>query len=212
MSKTNSSTHRSLHVASNRTHSDLRVISGQYRGRVLQSPRDEHTHPMGAREKLALFNMINVEQAIVLDAFAGSGALGIEALSRGAAEVVFVENNAKVASVIKQNLQLLDLNSPKKDDYSPVKAPKTEIFTEKVAKFTENPQFYQYFDIIFVDPPYDKMNSEEISTLANLLKSNGTLALSSPAERGNIEIPELQLISTHVYARAQITIYRKIIE
>lgn len=189
--------------------SNLRVISGRYRGRTLQSPRDERTHPMGAREKLALFNMVNVEQATVLDAFAGSGALGIEALSRGATEAVFVENNAKVAAVIKQNLQALNIDSPSGEDYSPAKTPKTVIFIEKVAKFAENPQFSQYFDVIFADPPYDKVNPEELSGLADLLKPSGTLALSSPAEQGNIELPELQLISTHIYARAQITIYRK---
>ena len=61
----------------------LKIISGKYRGQTLKSPQSEKTHPMGAREKLALFNMVNVENAVVLDAYAGSGALGIAALSSG---------------------------------------------------------------------------------------------------------------------------------
>lgn len=176
--------------------SDLRVISGRFRGRILKSPQDSHTHPMGAREKLALFNMVNVEQAHVLDAFAGSGALGIEALSRGADEVVFVESNAKVASAIKSNLQTLDIAS-------------AQVFTTKVANFVTNSEFYQYFDVIFADPPYDKVSLDELSQLANLLKADGTLALSTPVEQGSIEFPGLRTVSTHTYARAQITIYRK---
>ena len=84
---------------------EIRVTSGKLRGRVLRSPDTSGTHPMGAREKLALFNMVNVEGERVLDAYAGSGAVGVEALSRGASEVVFVENNRRTARVILENLQ-----------------------------------------------------------------------------------------------------------
>lgn len=176
--------------------SELRVISGRYRSRTLLSPRDERTHPMGAREKLALFNMVNVEQAIVLDAFAGSGAIGIEALSRGAREVVFVDSSAKVAGIIKQNLRSLEVAN-------------VRVFIEKVAKFTKDSTFRQYFDVIFADPPYDKVDSAEISQLAELLRPSGILALSSPAAQGSIDLSGLRTVSTHTYARAQITIYRK---
>ena len=70
----------------------IKIASGIFRGRSIKSPKSSLTHPMGAREKLALFNMIvdDLPGSLVLDAFAGSGALGIEALSRGASEVVFV--------------------------------------------------------------------------------------------------------------------------
>lgn len=119
--------------------SELRVSSGRYRGRILQSPRDSRTHPMGAREKLALFNMVNVEQATVLDAFAGSGALGIEAISRGATSVTFVENSGKVAQAIKQNLQTLEIANAK-------------IYVEKVGQFAKRPEFAEYFQVIFCRP------------------------------------------------------------
>lgn len=176
---------------------DLRVISGQFRGRILKSPQDSQTHPMGAREKLALFNMVSVEQARVLDAYAGSGALGIEALSRGATEVVFVENNAKAAAIIKSNLQSLSV------------AP-AEVYISKVATFATDSAFFRSFDVVFADPPYDKVDLDELAQLVHLLKPEGTLALSTPAEQGNIELPGLRVVSTHTYARAMITIYRKI--
>ena len=84
------------------------VTSGKYRGRRILTP-GLGTHPMGSREKLALFNMLTgkIEGATVLDAFAGSGALGIEALSRGAFKVIFVDNSKKATEVISKNLDTL---------------------------------------------------------------------------------------------------------
>ncbi len=173
----------------------LRVLSGQYRGRILQSPQSALTHPMGAREKLALFNMVSVEHQRVLDAYAGSGALGIEALSRGASEVVFVENNAKIMQILQANLANLGLSA--------------QTFLERVAVFAQDPAFQAYFEVILADPPYDKVNPDYLATLAQLLASGGTLALSSPKELGEISLPGLRISSAHSYARAQITIYRK---
>ncbi|MBQ8992361.1 RsmD family RNA methyltransferase [Candidatus Saccharibacteria bacterium] len=84
---------------------ELRILSGKYKGLKLLSPDLKTTHPMGSREKLALFNMLSpyLAGATVLDYFAGSGALGLEALSRGAASVTFVENNQKARQVIREN-------------------------------------------------------------------------------------------------------------
>lgn len=102
----------------------IRITGGELKGREILSPRSGLTHPMGAREKLALFNMINREitGAKVLDAYAGSGALGIEALSRGAESAVFVEKDAEVAKVLKQNLRYLGLEN-------------TEVKIETVGKY-----------------------------------------------------------------------------
>lgn len=89
---------------------NLRVLAGEFKGRKIASPNDSRTHPMGAREKLALFNMVTVEDRAVLDLYAGTGALGIEALSRGAKEVVFVEKTPAVAKIIRENLQILGVS------------------------------------------------------------------------------------------------------
>lgn len=178
---------------------DLRVISGKFRGRVLKSPKSDTTHPMGAREKLALFNMVNVESAKVLDVYAGSGALGVEALSRGAQSVIFVENSRKIAQVIRENLQALDIAAPEQ----------AQIFIEKVGAFTQRSEFIEYFEVILADPPYDRFNALELQGLGTLLCQGGTLALSSPANLEPVELDGLRISSTHTYAKARITIYRK---
>lgn len=90
----------------------VRITSGEFRGRKIETPGDG-THPMGERERLALFNMITerLPGAMVLDAFAGSGALGVEALSRGAKGVVFVDASRKAVECIRNNLSMLDIKN-----------------------------------------------------------------------------------------------------
>lgn len=174
---------------------ELRVISGKYRGRNLKSPANSLTHPMGAREKLALFNIVSVDGLKVLDAYAGSGALGIEALSRNAREVIFVEQNAKIAQTIRENLTTLPADG--------------KVIITKIANFVKQPEYYDYFNVIFADPPYDAINIDELQLLSRLLQDGGTLALSTPSSLESLELSELRISSTHTYARARITIYRK---
>lgn len=172
----------------------LRVIAGSLKGRKLVSPRSSATHPMGAREKNALFNMVDVVGKRVLDAYAGSGALGIEALSRGASEVIFVEYHHPAVSAIKQNLADLSLDN-------------TEVFTGKVADFIAKAP--RPFDLIITDPPYGKIDFAEIVSLSSLVAAGGAFALSSPASQPAPEIAGLAMISSHTYAEARISIYIK---
>lgn len=175
--------------------SELRIASGHYRGRTLASPTTAATHPMGAREKLALFNMVNVEQAVVLDAYAGSGALGIEALSRGARKVVFVDKSPKSCRTIRQNLTTI------------IGEHDFPVYVETLANFAEHAEFVDYFDIILADPPYDNFQIVELQNLPKLLKNGGVLALSSPAAQDPPTMSGLRLSSTHTYARARISVY-----
>lgn len=172
----------------------LRVIAGSLKGHKLVSPRSSATHPMGAREKNALFNMVDVVGKRVLDAYAGSGALGIEALSRGASEVIFVEYHHPAVSAIKQNIINLNLDN-------------TEVFTGKVADFIAKAP--EPFDAIIADPPYDKIDFTEITSLSSLLAAGGVFALSSPASQLAPEIAGLAMISSHTYAEARISIFIK---
>lgn len=174
----------------------IRVTSGKYRGRVLKSPCLGTTHPMGAREKLALFNIVNVEQARVLDAYAGSGALGVEALSRGAAEVDFVEKNPQAGAVIRENLAEIGAEA--------------EVFLESFQRFCERAEFAGYFGVVLADPPYDNFHPTEFAKVAQILRDDGVLALSSPAKDEPIKLPEMRLSSTHTYAQARISVYRKV--
>ena len=176
---------------------DLRVLAGKYKGRKLVSPLSKLTHPMGSREKNALFNMLTsyLADATVLDAYAGSGALGVEALSRGAKSVVFVEKSPKISAVIRQNLTNLALECP--------------IFTLDIAKFAENPDFRGYFSLVLADPPYDGFRKEEITLLVNTLQLDGILALSFSSSIETPTFSGLELLTTRTYAGAGIAIYRK---
>lgn len=170
----------------------IRITSGEYRGQSIQSPGSTHTHPMGSREKLALFNMISdyLPGAVVLDAFAGSGALGIEALSRGASRVVFVEKNPRIAEIIRGNIDGLQL------------AGQAHVQTCSVGTIKTN----DAFDIIIADPPYDNFDIENIRSLVKFLKKDGIFVLSHPENAPDIE--DLTLIQTKKYAKARISIYR----
>ena len=172
----------------------MQVISGIYKNRKIESPNSELTHPMGSREKMALFNMLQpyLAGATVLDAFAGSGALGIEALSRGAKKVVFVEKSAKIAKVIKANLKAV---APEAD---------TEVIISDIKNFTAD----QTFDLIIADPPYDHFEVSEIQPLSSILNESGVLALSHPGEAPGLD--GLALQKSHTYAAATISIFFKI--
>ena len=175
---------------------NIRITSGEFRGRSIKSPNSKLTHPMGSREKLALFNMISdyLPGASVLDAFAGSGALGIEALSRGAGSAVFVEKSNSVSRIIKENVSSLGL-----DDYA-------NIITGDVSSL----KIDEKFDIIIADPPYDNFEPSKLKNLVALLKNTGIFVLSHPKEAPLIDGLELQ--KTRNYAVAQISVYRPISE
>lgn len=172
---------------------NIRITSGLYRGITLKSPNSLKTHPMGAREKLALFNILQpyLKNAAVLDLFAGSGALGIEALSRGANSATFVEKDKNALNTIKENLKILNL------------AEKSELIKSPVETFTTPKKF----DIVLADPPYDIFNPDFLEKIPNFLKPAGIFALSSPNTPK--EFKNLTLISEHTYARAHISIFTK---
>ena len=139
----------------------MRIISGKYKNRKLKSPNSKTTHPMGERERLAIFNMLgDITGKTVLDLFAGTGALGLEALSRGAAKAVFVENSPKTLAVLKENLaNVEDARVIKQDAY----------------KYAPD----ERFDIIFADPPYDNFD-QAILEHKRYLNEGGIMVVSSP--------------------------------
>jgi 16S rRNA (guanine966-N2)-methyltransferase len=124
----------------------MRVISGIYKGRRLKGPQGMGLRPTGDRLKETLFNILGpgVAGATMLDVFAGAGAIGIEALSRGAAEVVFIESGAEAKRLIRQNLELCGV----KTGYRIVEQ---DVF---MAMRTLARQGFKA-DIAFFDPPYD---------------------------------------------------------
>jgi len=125
----------------------MRIIGGEYRSRLIKMPKDGDVRPTQDKVRQAIFNILgDISGVSVLDLFAGSGAFGLEALSRGARRAVFIENNPKCVSAIKENLQSLAIPQ---DRYNVVNANVLNTFSllEKGA---------ERYDLVFMDPPYYK--------------------------------------------------------
>jgi 16S rRNA (guanine966-N2)-methyltransferase len=119
----------------------VRVVAGAFKGRRLQAPKGRRTRPTADRVREALFSALgDVEGAAVLDLFAGSGALGIEALSRGAASALFVDVDARAVAAIRRNLEAVGAVA--------------RVQRRDVAAFLSRSGGGTY-DLVFVDPPYD---------------------------------------------------------
>jgi 16S rRNA (guanine966-N2)-methyltransferase len=160
----------------------MRVIAGECKGRTLKPVPGHSTRPTTDKVRESIFNMIGpfFEGGFALDLYGGSGALGIEALSRGVEKVIFVDRDAKAVSVIKENLTQLGYNDKsevyRNDSYRALKA----------LKKRELP-----FSLILLDPPYHKQKLEkDIETILEfgLLKNNGQLVAEHLVE---IELPEI---------------------
>ncbi len=145
----------------------MRIIAGKYKGRVLKVPPVKLTRPTTDKTKEAIFNYLNnifdFDGILMCDIYAGSGSLGLEALSRGAKEIHFVEKNFAVVKILQQNISML-----KAKEY-------TKIFKLPAVRFSRMKNHAQY-DFIFADPPFFK---DDIHVVArnilnnNFLKENG---------------------------------------
>ena len=147
----------------------MRIISGKYKGRVLKGYTLKGTRPTMDRVKESLFATINdyLDNSVCLDLFAGSGNLGIEALSMGAREVVFVDKEYMACKTIKSNLDMLDNNL------------NTTILTMDYLKAIEK-LYPKKFDIIFLDPPYKTDYIEKsLKKISELNLVNGIVVLES---------------------------------
>jgi len=177
---------------------NIRIISGKYGGRSIQAPEGKTTHPMSERVRSSLFNILGdqIKDAEVLDAFAGSGSLGIEAISRGAKYVTFIERDRVANGILRDNIKLLGAG-----DVSTVLQMNTSVWIDK-----NNNKLY---DVIFTDPPYNDMQFSTVSRLAQLLSPNGIMILSYPG-RGEVP-PEIGIVvvDNRSYGTAALAFYRK---
>lgn len=161
----------------------MRVIAGEAKGRELLAPRGMHTRPTLAKVKEAMFGMIqfDIEDAKVLDLFAGSGSLGIEAISRGAAHVTFCDNDRDAFSTVRTNLKRLFF-----EDRA------TLIQSEALAALERIAWNGDGFDIVLLDPPYaTDLESKAIQRLAELeLLNPGAILLCEHSQDNPPVFPE----------------------
>ena len=180
----------------------MKVISGILKGRNIEGYNIDGTRPTMDRVKESLFATIqnNLKDSVVLDLFAGSGQLGIEAISNGAKLCYFIDNNKEVIKVLNKNISNLNIKSNSKVILSDWKKSLNEFANQKLK-----------FDLIFVDPPYDYNVYEKIldkvSNL-NLLNENGLIIL----EHSNLKFKDtynnLTLYKEKKYGNKSVNIYK----
>ncbi len=184
----------------------MRIVGGRFRGRPIAAPSGSLTRPTSDRVRESLFNILThgmewagIEGARVLDLFAGTGALGLEALSRGAAYCLFVEDNADARGLIRENIEALGLTGASK------------VWRRDAAKLgTAAPM--QPFQLLFADPPYGKGLGEQALQAAadgGWLSAGAVCVLE---ERADVEpaIPAaFALLDRRVYGDTALQFLRK---
>jgi 16S rRNA (guanine966-N2)-methyltransferase len=176
----------------------MRIIAGSKKGHRIAAPRGDNTRPTGDRVREALFNMLGpLEGADVVDLFAGSGALGLEALSRGAGRCVFVESGHAAARVIQSNLLKLGLTGA------------TVQKRDALAFLREASGRGRRFDLVLCDPPYgawEMLETNLVELLPQVLAEDAVLVIETDA-RMEPQLP-LDLVTTRRYGSARITLFR----
>ena len=172
----------------------LRIIAGKYRSRILEQPPLSITRPTIDRAREALFNIIqnDIENSVVLDCFAGSGAFCFEAVSRGATKAIAIEKNPIAFAIIQKNLEKLNINN-------------MEVKNMDSLNYLEHAKNIQ-FDFIYLDPPYklDVLKQCLVLIAKNqLLKKYGKIIIETNIDT-TIDTPnELIIIDERIYGKTK---------
>lgn len=179
----------------------MRIISGKFKNQKITAPKGLETRPTSSRLRETLFNICQhyIEGARLLDLYAGSGAIGLEALSRGAAWVTFVDNDHEAANAIRTNIKQFNLSS------------QTSILCGDSLKMAQRlPDLEEPFQIIYLDPPYEKWDLALIEYIdhSTLLAPGGYLFVEE-AKKPEISLKNLELISERKTGRSKLFQYKK---
>lgn len=179
----------------------MRVIAGKFRGKKLNTVKENLIRPTSDRAKESLFNIIQsrLEDSRFLDLFAGSGSISIEAISRGAKSSTLVEKDRASINIIKKNIDSLSIA-----DKSVFKIIKSDVF-----KFLVN--ISDEYDIIFVDPPYNYKNDKEILDKIyekNILKDGGLIIFETDKDYV-FEKNFFNIKKEKVYSKSKFTFFEK---
>ena len=173
----------------------MRIIAGEFKSRVIKNPKGHRTHPMSERIRGSLFNVIgDIGGLSFLDAFAGSGAIAIEALSRGAINVHAVEINADSFEILKENRNLI------------TDSDRIQIHRANVKTWLKNSD--NTFDVIVADPPYDNVSMNAIDVVADYLSVGGLLILSLPPAE-HISFKHLIKLDEKRYGNVKLVFYKR---
>jgi 16S rRNA (guanine966-N2)-methyltransferase len=172
----------------------VRVVAGAYKGRTLQAPRGGRTRPTADRVREALFSMLGPLDGLrALDLFAGSGALGIEALSRGASDAVFVDRDPRAIAAIRRNLDAVGAEA--------------EVRRREALAYLRDPVDGP-FDLVFVDPPYD--SAPRVAALLSerlpALISGEARIVTESDKRTPLEL-DLPLVRERTYGDTRIAVH-----
>jgi 16S rRNA (guanine966-N2)-methyltransferase len=174
----------------------MRIIAGTHRGHTIYAPHGRDTRPTSDRVRESVFNILgSVDGAIVLDLYAGSGAMGLEALSRGAARAVFVERDREAVRALERNLDKLRL-------------PGTVLRQDVTSALVAEAAAGRKYDLVLVDPPYEMYTENEPKLsryLPSLLSDDGVVVVETGA-RVEPALP-LEQRTSRTYGAARITVY-----
>jgi 16S rRNA (guanine966-N2)-methyltransferase len=172
----------------------VRIVAGAYGGRRIEAPRGRATRPTSDRVREALFSILGpIEGLRVLDLFAGSGALGIEALSRGAAEAVFVDSEARAVATIERNLESLSARG--------------RVHRRDAFAWLRDAD--QTFDLVFADPPYSSASrtAGRLSELLPPLLTETSLTVTESDKRDPLLLA-MPLVDERTYGDTRVAIHR----
>ena len=174
----------------------LRLIAGAFGGRTIAGSDSDATHPMGERIRGSLFNILgDISGKTVLDAFAGSGALGLEALSRGAEHATFVERDKVAQRIIDENITTLGVSG------------RAKLIRASVSAWDETAG-EGAFDLIFADPPYHDMQLSTVARLVKYLQPNGLMVISYPGRESASTVNGVVVVDKRSYGDAALAFYR----
>ena len=179
----------------------MRIISGKFRGLSLDTLKGDNTRPTLDRVKESVFNILGNSffDISVLDLFAGSGALGLESLSRGAAFCDFVDSSKEAVNIIKKNIEKCRMN-----EFSSIHQADYKL---AISKFPD-----ERFNIVFLDPPYGKdFGISAINLLGRVVKDSGIVVLETDSiDEVPDNIGEFEKYDTRKYGRVIISFFRKV--
>ncbi len=179
----------------------MRIIAGDLGGRPFEQPKTRSVRPMSDKVRAALFDVVGpISGLAVLDAYAGSGAAGFEAASRGAILVDAIENNPRVAKTIQQNARLLGL------DWGYV------LYQISVETWLASPHQQDNrsrYGLIIADPPYAHLEPDIIERLADFLTPGGVLALSHSSKTAPPVLKSIELAVAKTYGDTALSFYKR---